>query len=442
MFVHIQSHGSFCDPESGPLLKAVANAVSPAFPPCEVCRRSVPLHKLIEHLHDDHESDTSDWNAHVLGSMNLSYAPSWGMEAITIDSSSVSAFMCIFVSCPMCKALRATHADFAFHLVELHMHKDAQHFGIWLAHVAETLTAHGYAPLDQTRKSTMGELLRSAVVWKPWRFALMSSHTVSFRLRCPECKTSENIDSNTMAAHHLSMLDCSDELSLHRKNILALCPQFASHPVFQDLHVAGQVSEPHVVRLQQASNTKAKENSLARCCNDLPKIRQPTSDATDWISPEAFCKPDVRSSIKYDDCSGVINHVGGQFYDPMIGGCEVVEVDTSDMLSASSSSDITSASSTARHVDGEAAQPAPALRTACQVSKDFSCEHPHCGLRFERQRDLRLHRRAHVEADKRPCGCATCGKRFMYPKDLKRHAKIHERSAHPPPPPRLAAGYG
>jgi hypothetical protein len=65
MFVHIQSHGSFCDPESGPLLKAVANAVSPAFPPCEVCRRSVPLHKLIEHLHDDHESDTSDWNAHV-----------------------------------------------------------------------------------------------------------------------------------------------------------------------------------------------------------------------------------------------------------------------------------------------------------------------------------------------------------------------------------------
>jgi hypothetical protein len=442
MFVHIQSHGSFCNPESGPLLKAVANAVSPAFPRCEMCQRSVPLHKLIEHLHDDHEGDTSDWNTQVLGAMDLLYAPSWGMEAITINSSSVSAFMCIFVSCPMCSALRATHVDFAFHLVELHMHKDAQHFGIWLAHVAETLITHGYAPLDQARNNTIGGLLQSAIVWKPWRFALMSSHTVSFRLRCPECKTSENIDSNTMAAHHLSMLDCSHELYLHRENILALCPQFASHPVFQDLHVAGQVSEPHVVRLQQTSNTKTKENSLSRCCNDFPEIRQHTSDATDWVSPTAFCEPDIRSSRRYDDCSGVMNHVGGQFYDPMIGGREIVEVDMLDMLSASSSSDVLSASSTAHHADVETAQPAPPSRTTCQVYKEFSCKHPHCDLRFERQRDLRLHRRAHVEADKRPYGCATCGKRFMYPKDLKRHGKIHEKSAHPPPPPQLAVEYG
>jgi hypothetical protein len=239
----------------------------------------------------------------------------------------------------------------------------------------------------------------------------------------------------------LSMLDCSDELHLHRENILALCPQFASHPVFQDLHVAGQASEPHVVRLQQASNTKTKENSLARCCSDLTKIRQPTSDATDSVSPAAFCEPDVRSSRMYDDCSGVMNHMGGQFYDPMIGGREVFEVDTLDMLLASSSSDVSSASCTSHHIDGEVAQPAPPTRTACRVYQEFSCKHPHCGLRFERQRDLRLHRRAHVEADKRPYGCTMCDKRFTYPKDVKRHGKIHEKSAHPSPPPQLATGH-
>lgn len=292
LFTHVQSHLESRDAKSVTLLRAIANAVSPASPRCEICGKSSPLHKLISHLHDDHD-DTLSRCSQPLREMNLQYAPSWQgdqllcsssweREAIADGISSVTAFMFIFVVCPMCSILRTTHAEFGSHLAESHIHKDSQHFEIWIAHVEETLATHGYTPLDQSPGNTIRALLRSAVIWKPWRFALLSSDTVKVCLRCPKCKTSENINGNTMASHHLSMLDNSKELYSYRRKILSLCPQFASHPVFEDLHVPNHIPEPHVIRLRQSGNIETKEASLARYHSDSVEIRRPIGNATKW----------------------------------------------------------------------------------------------------------------------------------------------------------------
>lgn len=445
LFTHLQSHLESRDDTSVALLRTLANAVSPAFPRCEICGKNYPLHKLIGHLHHDHEDTLSNYSQ-TLREMNLLYAPSWQRndlscvqswerESITNDMESVTAFMFILVVCPMCSVLRTTHAEFAIHLAESHMHKDSQHFGIWIVHVEETLTTHGYAPLDQSSGSNIRELLRSAPVWKPWRFALMSSDMVKVCLRCPECKTSEDINDSTMAAHHLDMLDKSNDLHLYRRKILALCPQFASHPVFEDLRAPGHINEPHVIRLRQSGNIGTKGAPLATYYSDSVEIRRPMGSSTTYglfsVPPSEFDVNDVDIS---DHHSGMISYTNETFYNPMVGGCEDridASIDPTSM-SSSLSSDMSSSFCAAYGVH-EKTQNTTIYNTSRHSCKKFSCDHPHCGLRFERRSDLRLHLRAHVKADERPYKCDLCDRRFMYPKDQERHRAIHLKPSRAPP---------
>lgn len=444
IFTHLQSHLESRDDTPVTLLRTLANAVSPAFPRCGICGKNYPLHKLIGHLHHDHD-DTLSHHSETLREMNLLHAPSWQSndlscvpswerETITDGMASVTAFMFIFVVCPICSILRTTHAEFGIHLAESHMHKDSQHFGIWIVHVEETLTTHGYTPLDQSSGSNIRELLRSAPVWKPWRFALMSSDMVKVCLRCPECKASEDINDSTMATHHLSMLDKSNDLCLYRRKILALCPQFASHPVFEDLRVPDHISEPHVIRLRQSSNIGTKGAPLATYHSDSVEIRKPMGSTTDGLFSTPPSRLDVNNFDISDHHSGIISHTNGAFYNPMVGGCEDrvdARIDTASM-SSSLSSDMSS-SFCAAYSMGVRAQNTTISNTSRHSCKRFSCEHQHCGLRFERRSDLRLHLRAHVKADERPYKCDLCDRRFMYPKDQERHRAIHSKPSRAPP---------
>lgn len=176
--------------------------------------------------------------------MNYCYAPSVEGVQDLPDPSWAAPFMHIFVSCPVCISKWLTHAEFKSHFVEKHGQQDSQHSSIWISHVEGALSNHAYTPLNALLM--MGDYLRNAVVWKMWRFTLMSSHAVNLQLRCPVCRT---IGEDATAAHHWSLLDFASSFVDYRWKILALLPEFSTHPVFTDLHTPGEATEPHVFRL-------------------------------------------------------------------------------------------------------------------------------------------------------------------------------------------------
>jgi hypothetical protein len=57
----------------------------------------------------------------------------------------------------------------------------------------------------------------------------------------------------------------------------------------------------------------------------------------------------------------------------------------------------------------------------------YVCDFPGCDKTYDRQCDLRHHKRCHRSEDDLPCPCHICGKRCPFPKDLRRHMKTHEK---------------
>ena len=55
----------------------------------------------------------------------------------------------------------------------------------------------------------------------------------------------------------------------------------------------------------------------------------------------------------------------------------------------------------------------------------YTCDFPGCDKIYDRQCDLRQHKRCHRPEDDLPYECDVCGKRCPFPKDLRRHMKIH-----------------
>lgn len=57
----------------------------------------------------------------------------------------------------------------------------------------------------------------------------------------------------------------------------------------------------------------------------------------------------------------------------------------------------------------------------------YACDFPGCESIYNRQCDLRQHKRCHRSEEELPHVCETCNKRFPYAKDLRRHLKVHEK---------------
>lgn len=442
MFVHVQSHLESQDLESGASLKAVANALSPAFSRCpmERCRKSVALPNVIDHLLD-HGNDAIRSNSMVLISSNFLYAPSVEEEEETLDSSWVAPFMRIFVSCPLCKLHWPSPAEFRNHLIEVHMHANPHHFRIWVTHVEDTLVAHGYVPLHASTGGSIRELLCNATIWTAWRFVLMNSHTVDVKFRCPECNIIESVTGSMTSVHHLSMLDRFEELYPYRREVLALCPQFASHPVFKDLHVPEQIKEPYAFRLQQVGNSRTAKASSAQTNSEQSKVVsvwRPIDDLARKLQPGAHFEHATNETRTGDFCD-VLNGVGVQFHDPMVGGREETAVAANDLIEAhmhAPSPDVMPYTNISRIVEvTQAFEPSVTKLQPYSHGKLHSCERLGCNLRFERPSELHLHQRAHVDARVRPHKCIICGKGFTYPKDRRRHEKIHD--SQPKQPPRI-----
>lgn len=359
--------------------------------------------------------------------MNYSYATSVEDLHEDLDLSWAAPFMRVFVSCPICSSKWPNHAEFESHFVEKHVQKDPQHFGIWIAHVAGTLTSHGYVPLNASLM--MDGYLRKATVWKTWRFTLMSSHTVNLQLRCPVCRTTEKIGEDVTAVHHLSLLEHNSILAEHRWRALALYPGLASHPVFTDLHAPGQATKPHVFRLQQACNINTnKTSSIGARDGDSESASNP------WPMHVAVTTSQTGAYRAIaDEPSNMSTGVGERKLDPMVGAYDdtAISVYESDKTSVCK---VLLASSTWPIAGGAAGTLpsipcSPTVRQCYSYMKRYSCDHIDCGLRFERKSELSHHEKAH----RRPYTCDQCGKAFAYPKDRRRHDKTHKRLTYASP---------
>jgi len=441
MFVHVKSHVEMLEPAQIALLKSVACAFSPEFVRCPIdrCGRNLLLHHIIDHLLD-HGDAAIRSNSTALARLGLLYAPSVREDATTISSlwdattmdlEWAAPFMRIFILCPLCRLGLSNCVDFRTHLIDIHVHTNSPHFGIWITHVEETLKDHGYASVDAKTGGTIRELLRKANVWTAWRFVLMNSHTVDVQFRCPECSAPEKVTGNMTAVHHLSMLGRFAELRAYRREILALCPQFASHPVFKDIHASQQFKEPHAFRLRKVSGFNATEvlasNDHKESAEMAPAWRF-QYNSTYPSPPNTHVAPSTSDTIA-TSARYALTGIGGQFHDPMIGGLEDIPVGANS--TGESDMHATPPKVTSCPVAGRIGGDTQMIRHPATIyqpynhGKAYVCDHDGCELRFERLSELHLHQRAHVNSRQRPHECKLCGKRFTYPKDRKRHEKTH-----------------
>jgi len=122
------------------------------------------------------------------------------------------------VICPLCKLLLCNHKEFTAHLQSVHLTTDSTH-------------------LAQFRESVASSIRMSKsedIIWYSWIVKGSRMETVKSMV-CPACgqpaSTRCPVD---RIDHHLQLLD-QNEFRPYRWDILRLCPDFGSHPVFDDV---------------------------------------------------------------------------------------------------------------------------------------------------------------------------------------------------------------
>ena len=347
-------------------------------------------------------------------------------------------FTSILVLCPICESQYADHQEFYTHIVEVHVLRTARHFHIWTDHVWKMLVVSGYEFLSPLPKRD------PAYVWKAWRFALLSLDTVNLDLRCPECNVAEVVEDGRPVMHHLTILAESAYLARYRRQILALFPDFGSHPVFEDIFP--RTDHVRVFRLKKVTSDTKALTMLDSGRSDVTNTASAQANATSQGDSASFSPSTSllrgQTSLRTEHYAAsidpsVLSGVGGQFHDVLGGPSQ--DRDMSVMHNASKSNRIYSSSegelfSSPLRPTGDIAHVfqneisilvPPAIETSASKGKGHLCDHPNCDYAFERQSDLRLHKRSHLSNNARPYSCSQCPKRFLYPKDLHRHTKNH-----------------
>ena len=121
------------------------------------------------------------------------------------------------VICPLCELLLHDHGEFAAHLQSVHLTTDSAHLTKFQESVANIIYKNGY---------------QRDVIWYPW-WVERGCDTIKSMV-CPTCgqPASTQVD---RIDHHLQLLPDQNGVRPYRWDILRLCPDFGTHPVFDDV---------------------------------------------------------------------------------------------------------------------------------------------------------------------------------------------------------------
>lgn len=118
------------------------------------------------------------------------------------------------VICPLCKLLLRNYRGFTAHLQSDHLTTDSTH-------------------LAQFRESVANVVSPDGLIWETWGVQYPHWDTMKPML-CPTCgQLASTRRLAGMVDHHLQLLD-QNEVRPYRWDILRLCPDFGTHPVFDD----------------------------------------------------------------------------------------------------------------------------------------------------------------------------------------------------------------
>ena len=206
-------------------LRAVKNAISPYFPHCPLlsCRKCVSLTSFQSHALSHSQAEIESMAAN-LGSAGyaLIELPQQATESQEGTNATGSPFqgpiLAIQILCPMCGVGFSKHEGLQFHIDETHLVAQDQqkHFKYWRDYCESYVFR---ALLPQQLKP-----------WEEWNIFDFVCHT----LVCSHCNYSTKEGKDSDVYHQKSMLANLDEIKPYRWKILALYPQFSSHPVWSD----------------------------------------------------------------------------------------------------------------------------------------------------------------------------------------------------------------
>ncbi|KAK5754012.1 hypothetical protein LTS12_015866 [Elasticomyces elasticus] len=185
----------------------------------------------------------------------------------------------------LCWYIGADHKMFSSHVTNAHLLRDSYHYEAWKVSVVEKLSDNGL----ELRNSAPVEL--DTLVWKAWQFVLLGLDALKLEFCCPICEAVEFIDRDRPMRHHLDLLANDDSIRPHRWSILALYPDFVSHPVFDDdfPHSVDRTQEFHLRKLAPGVRTPASTATQAR--SELSTETATTADELLFTTPEVQLAP-------------------------------------------------------------------------------------------------------------------------------------------------------
>ncbi|KAK4976708.1 hypothetical protein LTR42_002753 [Elasticomyces elasticus] len=345
------------------------------------------------------------------------------------------------------------HRSFSSHITDAHLLLDAYHYQAWKLYVVEKLTDTGL----ELRNSATAKL--DTLIWKAWQFVLLGLDALKLEFCCPICEAVEYIDRDRPMRHHLNLLADDDSIRPYRWSILALYPDFVSHPIFNDElpRSVDRIQEFHLRKItpgvQKAASTETRGRSELST--------ETATTAGDFLftaSEPRLAYPNENERVPRWHSLSETFEIGAQFGSspfffgstrPVLeSGRASMQVDFESLGSyplpfdngmdrggSLSSAHPTSWSST---LDVEAAQTGAGPRDLGNTSRTSSSAQgddtiigsrymcPDCPNGYFKKSALKLHQKVHMAASDRPHPCPDCNKRWLYPKDVARHRRrIH-----------------
>ena len=435
MFVHLQGHTESESSQDHAQAKALLNGLSPAVRQCLMskCTAVIPLHRLRNHLLS-HEQDKLSAAYEDLRDLNYECIQLGSFDSATLFGRSYPpAISDIYVICPICKSTHADHEVFREHLLANHIIKNNQHYRIWMDHVEETLD-NCSVTFD---RSPTG--LSEACVWKAWRFDWPATVKANIKLHCPACNVAESVGHGNAARHHLSILTDNETLLRFRREILALYPNFATHPVFDDLLPPHKINRVQDFRMKKARLTSKSSEP------DPGLIRKKPAKGDDALlhrvdTPLPELQPALHHTLS-EPCTNPFELFGiGEQFPSSAASAFIHNSDArlkqkspriTDRTLFTEPESLFASIGEHMHLQTDGAFHGPhdtsliSLLSAAELLPDGAKNHVcgECGVQFKRKSDLHLHHKS----QERPHYCHQCEGRFKYRKDLQRHLKSHSK---------------
>lgn len=204
--------------------RAIINAASSAYLRCPVqrCYEMMKIASVADHMlrHSQHDLEIVAGDALLPGHRFLRGTSSNAMQAALTGSWPLAPsppIVTVQVTCPICSIACDDHASFALHLCETHLIKggEKEHFRLWRDGVASNIRQH-------------------SKVLQPWTSWVVKN--IRAEIICTACGSLGSSGRHgSKLNHHISMQVDPEDIRPYRREILKLYPDFASHPVFDDL---------------------------------------------------------------------------------------------------------------------------------------------------------------------------------------------------------------